>query len=72
MLRQMVAGWFTKQKLAGVLAKRSKVDLEILGVLLKNGTIKPVIDRTYSLAEVPEAIRYIERGHARGKVVIQV
>lgn len=72
MLRQMVAGWFTKQKLVGVLAKRSKVDLEILGVLLKNGTIKPVIDRTYSLAEVPEAIRYIERGHARGKVVIQV
>lgn len=72
MLRQMVAGWFTKQKLVGVLAKRSKVDLEILGELLKSGTIKPVIDRTYSLAQVPEAIRYLEAGHARGKVVIQM
>lgn len=72
MLRQMVAGWFTKQKLVGVLAKRSKADLEILRELLANGLVKPVIDRTYSLAEVPEAIRYLEEGHARGKVVIRV
>lgn len=70
MLKQMVAGWFTKQKLVGVLAKRSKADLEILREILKNGLIKPVIDRRYSLAEVPEAIRYLEEGHARGKVVI--
>lgn len=72
MLKQMVAGWFTKQKLAGFVAKRTKADLEILRELLANGLIKPVIDRTYSLAEVPEAIRYLEEGHARGKVVIQV
>lgn len=72
MLKQMVAGWFTKQKLVGVLAKRSKADLEILRELLRNGVIKPVIDRTYSLAEVPEAIRYLEGGHARGKVVVQI
>lgn len=72
MLKQMVAGWFTKQKLVGVLAKRSKADLEILRELLKNGLIKPAIDRTYSLAEVPEAIRYLEEGHARGKVVVQI
>lgn len=72
MLRQMVAGWFTKQKLVGVLAKRSKADLEILRELLANGLVKPVIDRTYSLAEVPEAIRYLEEGHARGKVVVRV
>lgn len=72
MLKQTVAGWFTRQKLVGVLAKRSKADLEILRELLANGLVKPVIDRTYSLAEVPDAIRYLEEGHARGKVVVQV
>jgi len=72
MLKQMVVGWFTKQKLVGVLAKRSKADLDVLRELLGNGLIKPVIDRTYTLAEVPDAIRYLEGGHARGKVVIQV
>ena len=72
MLKQMVAGWFTRQKLVGVLAKRSKADLEILKELLCHGLIKPVIDRTYSLAEVAEAICYVEKGHARGKVVVQI
>ena len=72
MLRQMVAGWFTKQKLTGIFAKRSKADLGILRELLANGLVKPVIDRTYQLAEVPDAIRYLEGGHARGKVVIQI
>lgn len=72
MLKQMVANWFTKQKLVGVIAKRSKTDLGILRELLANGLVKPVIDQRFSLAEVPEAIRYIEKGHARGKVVIQI
>jgi NADPH:quinone reductase-like Zn-dependent oxidoreductase len=72
MLRQMVAGWFAKQKIVGFIARRSKADLEILRELLAKGVIKPVIDRSYSLAEVPDAIRYLEEGHARGKVVIQV
>jgi len=72
MLKQMVAGWFTRQTLVGVLAKRSKADLEVLRELLKNEVIKPVIDQAHPLAQVPEAIRYIEGGHARGKVVIQV
>lgn len=72
MLRQMLAGWFTKQKLVGFVARRSKADLEVLRQLLANELVKPVIDRTYSLAEVPDAIRYLEEGHARGKVVIQI
>lgn len=72
MLKQMIAGWFTKQRLVGVLAKRNRADLEVLRELLANGLIKSVIDRTYSLAEVPEAIRYVECGHARGKVVITI
>jgi NADPH:quinone reductase-like Zn-dependent oxidoreductase len=44
----------------------------ILQELLASGKVKPVIDRTYSLSEVPEAVRYLEEGHARGKVVIRV
>jgi NADPH:quinone reductase-like Zn-dependent oxidoreductase len=54
------------------LAKLSKDDLVVLQGLLESGKVKPVIDRTYSLGETTEAIRYLEQGHARGKVVITV
>lgn len=53
-------------------AKPNKKDLLFLKELLEAGKIKPVIDRRYSLSEVPEAIRYLEKGHARGKVVITI
>mgnify|MGYP001320427411 CR=1 FL=1 len=53
-------------------AKPNQNDLVILKELLEAGKIKPVIDRTYPLSEVAEAIRYLEEGHARGKVVITV
>jgi NADPH:quinone reductase-like Zn-dependent oxidoreductase len=49
-----------------------KEDLLFLKRLIEAGTLTPVIDRTYPLGEVPEAIRYLEEGHARGKVVIAV
>ena len=45
-------------------------DLVALRELIESGRITPVIDRTYSLSETPEAIRYLEEGHTRGKVVI--
>ncbi len=61
---------FVSQKLFMVLTKRSKEDLMFMQELLKAGKITPVIDKCYSLNEVPEAIRYLEAGHARGKVVI--
>jgi NADPH:quinone reductase-like Zn-dependent oxidoreductase len=70
MLKQMVLGWFTRQTLTGVLAKRNKADLELLRELLASGVLKPVIDCRYGLNEVPEAIRYLEQGHVRGKLVI--
>jgi len=54
------------------LAKLSKEDLVVLQGLLNSGRVRPVIDRTYTLSETPEAIRYLELGHARGKVVITV
>jgi NADPH:quinone reductase-like Zn-dependent oxidoreductase len=40
--------------------------------LMESGKVKSVIDRTYSLSDVPEAVRYLEEGHARGKVVITI
>jgi NADPH:quinone reductase-like Zn-dependent oxidoreductase len=53
-------------------AKGTKADLEILRDLIEAGKITPVIDRRYNLREVPQAIGYVEQGHARGKVVITV
>lgn len=53
-------------------AKPNKKDLLFLKELLEAGKIKPVIDRRYPLSEVPDAIRYLEQGHARGKVVITI
>jgi NADPH:quinone reductase-like Zn-dependent oxidoreductase len=70
MINAAVLSPFVSQKLGSFLAKTNKEDLKLLGELIEAGNVTPVIDRTYSLSEVPEAIRYIEEGHARGKVVI--
>jgi len=61
-----------KQKMVPLLAKVTKEDLEVLSGLVEDGHVKPVIDRKYELANVADAIRYLEEGHARGKVVITV
>ncbi len=58
------------QKFVSLLAKVNKEDLTLMHELMKSGKVTPVIDRCYRLSEVPEAIRYLEEGHARGKVVI--
>jgi NADPH:quinone reductase-like Zn-dependent oxidoreductase len=60
------------KKMDNLLKKSNKKDLVVLKVFLEAGKITPVIDKTYPLAEVPEAIGYLENGHARGKVVIRV
>jgi NADPH:quinone reductase-like Zn-dependent oxidoreductase len=52
------------------IAKLNQKDLVLVKELLEAGKIKPVIDRRYPLDEVPEAFRYFEEGHAKGKVVI--
>ncbi len=54
------------------LAKPNQQDLVLVKELLEAGKVVPVIDKRYPLREVPEAIRYLEEGHARGKVVITV
>src|SRR5438105_6486585 len=58
------------QKFVTFVAKLNKQDLTIMRELMATGKVTPVIDRRYSLSEVPEAIRYLEKRHARGKVVI--
>jgi NADPH:quinone reductase-like Zn-dependent oxidoreductase len=72
LLETVLVSLFVRHKLMPILARSSKKDLIILQELLAAGTVTPVIDRTYPLGEVPEAIAYLEEGHARGKVVITV
>ena len=67
-----VTSWFVSQKMGMMLAHMNKDDLGVLRDLMQSGKVKPVIDRTYPLSQVPEAITYLEAGHARGKVVIAV
>jgi NADPH:quinone reductase-like Zn-dependent oxidoreductase len=72
MLNALFVSRFGRQKLVPLMAKRNRDDLIVLKELIEAGKITPVIDRSYPLSEVPEAIRYLEEGHARGKVVITV
>ena len=58
------------KKMGNLLAKPNQKDLVFVKELLEAGKVVPVIDRRYTLSEVPEAIRYLEEGHAKGKVVI--
>jgi NADPH:quinone reductase-like Zn-dependent oxidoreductase len=63
---------FTEQKLLGLISKERQQDLLTLKALIEAGKVMPVIDRTFPLKEAPQAIRYLEQGHARGKVVVTV
>lgn len=69
-LAAVVLSRLVSQDLLMMLTKPSQEDLTIIRDLMAAGRVTPVIDRRYGLSEVPEAIRYLEAGHARGKVVI--
>ena len=71
-LRALVLSPLVGQQLRGLFSVVGKGDLELLGEHIEAGRVTPVIDRTFPLTEVPEAIRYLEEGHATGKVVITV
>src|SRR5437016_10123057 len=71
-IKTMVLSPFTSQKMGMMMADANGKDLTILADMMQSGKLKPVIDRTYKLNEVPAAIAYLEEGHARGKVVITV
>jgi NADPH:quinone reductase-like Zn-dependent oxidoreductase len=72
LLRAMLMRRFVSQTVVSYLAKRSNDDLVLVKELIEAGKVTPVIDKSYPLSEVPDAIRYLEQGHARGKVVIAV
>jgi NADPH:quinone reductase-like Zn-dependent oxidoreductase len=63
---------FISQEMGMMMADANQKDLTVLADMMQSGKVKPVIDRTYKLSDVPEAIRYLEEGHARGKVVITI
>jgi NADPH:quinone reductase-like Zn-dependent oxidoreductase len=71
-LAAKVYSWFVSQDIGMFMARMNKEDLSGLRDLMEAGKVTPAIDRTYTLSMVPEAIRYLETGHARGKVVITV
>jgi NADPH:quinone reductase-like Zn-dependent oxidoreductase len=71
-LRAPLLSGLVRQRLRPLVAKERRADLLVLKELIEAGKVTPVIDRTYPLREAPEAIRYLEQGHARGKVVITV
>lgn len=60
------------KKMGNLLAKSNPQDLAFIRTLIDEGKVRPVIDRCYPLAQVAEAIGYVETGHAKGKVVIKV
>jgi NADPH:quinone reductase-like Zn-dependent oxidoreductase len=71
-LRALLLSRFVGQKLTTFISSENHEDMIVLKELIESGKVTPVIDRTYPLTEVPDAIRYLEQGHARGKVVISV
>lgn len=71
-VKGMIYSAFISQEFVPFITSPTQPDLGFLGELMQSGEVTPVIDRRYPLGEVPDAIRYIEQGHARGKVVILV
>ena len=71
-LKAFIYSKFVKQPMGMMMAQPSTQDLALLGEMVQSGKLKTVIDRTYKLEQTADAVRYVEQGHARGKVVITV
>jgi NADPH:quinone reductase-like Zn-dependent oxidoreductase len=71
-LRALALSRFVDQKLTTFISNENHNDMIVLTGLIEAGKVTPVIDRTYPLPDAPRAIRYLEQGHARGKVVITI
>jgi NADPH:quinone reductase-like Zn-dependent oxidoreductase len=72
LLKGVAISKFVHQRISPVMANITQLDLLALAALSESGELAPVIDRTFALSESAEAIRYLEEGHARGKVVVAV
>ncbi len=71
-ITESILALFVSQKFGSFMAKINQKDLIATGALMEEGKVTPVIDRRYSLSETAEAVRYVEAGHARGKVIITI
>ncbi|MEP7072458.1 MAG: NAD(P)-dependent alcohol dehydrogenase [Verrucomicrobiota bacterium] len=71
-ITMLITAPFAQQKASMMIAELNPSDLTYLAGQMQAGKLKAVIDRTYKLAQVPDALRYLEEGHARGKVVISL
>jgi NADPH:quinone reductase-like Zn-dependent oxidoreductase len=69
-IRMLVLAPFVNQQMGAMMAVIDKRDLGVLADLMQSGKVKPVIDRTYPLNQTADAMRYLEKGHASGKVII--
>lgn len=72
LIQAMLTKPFVNQEMGMMMAQTNQKDLTFLADLMQSGKLKPIIDRSYKLNQISEAIRYLEEGHARGKVVIAV
>jgi NADPH:quinone reductase-like Zn-dependent oxidoreductase len=71
-IKALVSSAFVSQKAIPFIAKASREDLTFLGELITTGKLTPVIDKIYPLSEAAAAVRHVEEGHARGKVVVSI
>ena len=71
-LRALALSPFVSHNLRMIVATTKAADLQFLTELIEAGKVTPVIDKTYPLSQVPDAIRDLHAGHARGKIVITV
>jgi NADPH:quinone reductase-like Zn-dependent oxidoreductase len=72
MIKALALSPFVSQKFVTFLEKGSGRDLGVLKEMIEAESVTPVIDRTYPLSDAAEAVRYVEQGHSRGKVVVSV
>jgi len=72
LIKPLVLSWFVSQSFTFFMARVKADDLSFMSELMGAGKVTPVIDRRYSLSEAAEAVRYLEEGHARGKVIVTV
>lgn len=72
MVLAVIGSWFRSRKFVPFMAVTKAADLEVLAAYLADGTVRPVVSRTFSLDDAPAAFRSIEAGHTRGKLVVVI
>ncbi len=71
-IKALLLSPFVRQRMRVFVVKHAREDLAVLKTLVEAGKVAPVLDRRYTLSDVPEALRYQGEGHAQGKIVIAV